>query len=399
MADKNTLVLAIDDEPDLLQIISRVLTKAGYALIGASSGQEGLRLAQQHKPDLILIDVVLPDIDGFDVCQQLKANAELVDSFVVLISSIKTASESQVKGLCAGADDYITRPLSNRELLARVDTMQRLQQAQKNVRRAYAQIEIKVAERTAELREANEQLHKEIARHRQTEQALRESQARYQDLVERLQASLEEKMVLLREIHHRVKNNLQVICSLLDLQAESVQEPETLQALRDSQSRVRSMALVHETLYRTQDLARINMSTYIQSEIDHLHTVYYSPAASAAIHVKADNILMGIDTAIPCGLIINELVTNALKHAFPPGLVQKAARIDVRFSSAGQMLMLQVSDNGVGLPADMNWDTLPSLGLQLVHLLIQQLHGSIRVDTRNGTTFEISFPEHEPADF
>jgi PAS domain S-box-containing protein len=211
--------------------------------------------------------------------------------------------------------------------------------------------------------------------------------------VGQVETSLREKEVMLQEIHHRVKNNLQVISSLLDMQSLTVDDATTLQVLQDSQSRVRSMALVHEKLYQSPDLASIDVAEYVYSVAAYLRQVYSTQGREITLDVQVDAVSLDLDTAIPCGLIINELVSNALKHAFPPEETGGGkVRIALRSPGDGQ-LSLMVSDDGVGMPPDMDFETPQTLGLQLVDLLTQQIEGTLDLDRDGGTTFEIRFPD------
>ena len=238
--------------------------------------------------------------------------------------------------------------------------------------------------------------------------------ARRKEAEERLKTSLHEKEILLREIHHRVKNNLQVISSLLYLQSESIADPRLLSALQDSQNRVRSMALVHERLYQTEDLARIDLAGYIRDLAGHLLSSYNSGTHHVELILDADDVSLDVDTAVPCGLIINELISNSLKHAFPGrfqtqaggaaagrqavGEGQESARhgrqdeirIEVRKGQGGQ-LQLIVGDNGVGFPENIDFRNSPSLGLLLVNNLVRQIRGTIELDGQGGTQFRIVF--------
>ncbi|MGC9347988.1 MAG: histidine kinase dimerization/phosphoacceptor domain -containing protein [Anaerolineae bacterium] len=204
----------------------------------------------------------------------------------------------------------------------------------------------------------------------------------------RLKASLHEKDTLLQEIHHRVKNNLQVISSLLKLQSRTVQDPMTLQVLKESQNRLRSMALIHERLYQSENLARIDFAEYLQSLTRYLVRSYRSTSGPVALGFQMESVPLSIERAVPCGLIVNELVSNALKYAFPDG---RPGKVEVGLSRANGHVRLSVRDDGVGLPEDLDIDKLESLGLQLVHMLTGQLGGEIQIDTRPGTVFEISF--------
>lgn len=207
---------------------------------------------------------------------------------------------------------------------------------------------------------------------------------------EQLKASLEEKIVLLREIHHRVNNNLQIISSLFNLQSNYVDE-NSKDILMASQSRVKSMAMIHEKLYQSPDMTRINMKDYIESFVSGLFSLYM--AETTAIHLQTDleDIEMGIDTAIPVGLIINELVTNSLKHAFPAG--NEGGIIEISFRKEGELLTLKIADNGIGLPERRKIETKKSLGLQLVSNLVNQLDGTMMVSGENGTEVKLQFEE------
>jgi hypothetical protein len=206
---------------------------------------------------------------------------------------------------------------------------------------------------------------------------------------EKIMASLREKEVLLKEIHHRVKNNLQIVSSLLYLQITRTEHPGAVSALRESQSRVKSMALIHEKLYRSPDLASIDMGSYTKSLDSDLRNTLRTEAASVRLTLNIENIPLGISEAIPCGLIINELVSNSLKHAFPGG---KGGEVTIQLARAdSNCITLSVSDNGVGIPEEMDIRSLPSLGLSLVHSLVEQLGGTLRLERNGGTTFTITF--------
>jgi two-component sensor histidine kinase len=206
---------------------------------------------------------------------------------------------------------------------------------------------------------------------------------------EQIKASLQEKEVLLKEIHHRVKNNLQVISSLLYLQSKNIQDRQTLEMFQDSHYRVRAMALVHERLYQSQDLARIDFAEYVRSLANHLFRSYGVNTNVIQLKINVHNVFLGVDMAIPCGLIINELVSNCLKHAFPGGRGGEI-QIELPADDDGQCTLV-VSDNGVGCPEDLDFRDTGSLGLQLVNMLVEQLEGTIELDRGGGTAFEIRF--------
>jgi PAS domain S-box-containing protein len=208
--------------------------------------------------------------------------------------------------------------------------------------------------------------------------------------LEQIKTSLHEKEVLLKEIHHRVKNNMQVITSLLSLQSKTIGDGPALAVFRDSQNRVKSMALIHETLYQSKDLSRINFAEYLQKLVAHVSRSYRIRPDAVKINVRVDDISLPIDTAVPCGLIINELASNSLKYAFP---ADNKGEINITFDRADAHFVLRVSDTGIGLPADFDPEKGRSLGMKLVRMLTTQLCGEIECSNGVGTTFEITFPE------
>ena len=205
-----------------------------------------------------------------------------------------------------------------------------------------------------------------------------------------LTVSLQEKEVLLTEIHHRVKNNLQVISSLLSLQSRSLTDPQALSVFTDSQNRVRSMALIHEKLYQAPDLARIDFAAYVRELASYLFRVYRSSAESIPLHVHAKDVFLTLERAVPCGLIVSEILSNALKYAFPDG---NKGEIVIDLCPEGTTLYkLTIRDNGVGLPAGVDFRHATSLGLRIVNTLTEQLGGRISLCNDGGAAFTLTIP-------
>jgi PAS domain S-box-containing protein len=212
---------------------------------------------------------------------------------------------------------------------------------------------------------------------------------------DQIRTSLTEKEVMLKEIHHRVKNNLQVISSLLKLQAGYLKDQRILEIFKESQNRVRAMALIHEKLYQSEDLAKTDFGEYIRSLINDLFRSYSVNSRLIRLELQVEEVRLNIDTAIPCGLIINELVSNALKHAFPTGQAG-TLRVDLRAQPDDNRYHLVVHDNGIGFPEDLDFRHTASLGLQLVYSLTNQLQGTIDLIRQPGSTFTITFSELKP---
>jgi two-component sensor histidine kinase len=218
---------------------------------------------------------------------------------------------------------------------------------------------------------------------------IRREAAERQRIEIELRRSLDEKVVLLREIHHRVKNNLQVIASLLNLQSANA-DSDVQQVFAESQNRVHAIALVHELLYRAADLAHIELDRYLANLVMRLVQTYGTDAGRVTVTASAPDIHLDIDTAVPCGLMVNELVSNALKHGFPDG---RRGKVEVAMDvGLDGNVVLTVRDDGVGLPGPLRWEEVRSLGLQIVGSLAKQLKGTFRIWSDHGTIACVSFP-------
>ncbi|EKQ55726.1 MAG: PAS domain S-box [Methanobacterium sp. Maddingley MBC34] len=208
---------------------------------------------------------------------------------------------------------------------------------------------------------------------------------------ERISKSLDEKDLLLREIHHRVKNNMQIISSILNLQSFAVKDPKLLDILKQNQNRIKSMAMIHEKLYQSHDLVEIDFSEYLESLTADIFYTYSIRAAEIDFDLEIDKkIMLNIETAIPCGLIYSELLSNSIKHAFPH---DQGGKIIVEFKRIDDELMLRVSDNGVGLPEEFDFQKTETLGLQLITNLVKQIDGIIKLEKTHGTAFTVKFHE------
>jgi PAS domain S-box-containing protein len=207
-----------------------------------------------------------------------------------------------------------------------------------------------------------------------------------------LRRTLSEKDMLLKEVHHRVKNNLQAISSILDIQKLHLKNRQLTEIFRESQNRIKSMALIHEELYNSREHALVNTRQYISHLLDHLFHSYDVDREKIELDLKIEELLLNIDTAIPCGLIINELVSNSLKYAFDG---HGKGTVHVGFTTVGDVYRLRITDNGMGLPEDMDAKTINSLGMILVRSLADQLHSSMKVSRKGGTSFEFHFKIYE----
>lgn len=212
----------------------------------------------------------------------------------------------------------------------------------------------------------------------------------FRDAQKKLKKSLDEKEMLLKEIHHRVKNNLMVISSLLELESRYIKDKAVLGVFKESQNRAKSMAYIHERLYRSTDLKRIDFGDYIQSLGEDIYETYVIDPDRIKLNLKVEEVMVDINTSVPLGLIVNELLTNSMKYAFPG---DRSGEIELEFSCSGDEYLLRVADNGVGFPEDLDYKNSSSLGLQLVTSLTEQINGKISLRNKNDTEFRITFKE------
>ncbi len=341
------------------------------------------------RPDLILADHSLPKFDGLSALKIANSECPYIPFLFV---SGKIGEEFAVNALKEGATDYIFKnnlsklvPAIQRALKECHEKIER-EKAQNALKKAHFELEQQVLERTKALSRVNDELRAEMDERERIENKLKKS--------------LEEKEILLKEIHHRVKNNLQIISSLLNLQSRYINDEEMLDIYKESQNRVKSMAIIHEKLYQSEDLARIDFGDYVKSLVLDLFHSYGVDNIEPDISIR--DVLLDINTAIPCGLIVNELVTNSIKHGFLASRTRdnsqsfdKRDKIAVNITKENEIYTMSVYDNGIGFPDDLDFNNTDSLGMQLVISLTSQLRGTVELERNNGTLFRIVFKEVE----
>jgi len=347
--------LLIVDDSEADRRLFRILIEESFGskleFWGEETGAKGLEICRAVAPDCILIDYKLPDMTGLDFIAQLRS-AEAPDSPAAVVMLTGLANEQvAVNAMKAGAQDYLVKDRMTSEGLRSA------------VQRATQKMELI-------------------------------SQLKWER--DRLTDSLAEKEVLLNEVHHRVKNNLQVISSLLRMQAEASHEPAVVEALQESQNRVESMSAIHEQLYENHDLRVVDLATHAALLVTKLFRSYGVDPDRISGHVNVEPLPMRVARAVPAGLILTELISNALKHAFPDG---RRGSIWIEGRCHAGRIELTVRDDGQGLP-DIEAPRPKSLGLEIVNILTRQLKGILVVESKSGESptgalFRISFPEEE----
>jgi len=345
-------ILIVDDSLADRKLCRILLEEAGdpaLEFLETSDGASGLKACQDLSPDCLLIDYRLADMTGLEFLEQLPGESQN-DRFAIVMLTGKGSGEVAAAALKAGAHEYIMKDHLTGEAL-------RLTIEKATTRR-------------------------DLIR------SLKAERDRFSEL-------LIEKEVLLKEVHHRVKNNLAVIASLMSLQADNCRNEEIVAALRASQHRVESMALIHQQLYSTEDLGRVDLAQHIKLLVTSLFHSYGVDPARVSWSVAMEHLELGLDQAIPIGLILGELISNVLKHGFPE---QRTGSLLIEVARRFGQVELTVSDDGVGVPEEIDFSTPKSLGMQIVKILTRQLKGAFDIADRRRPTFKISFPEATSAE-
>jgi len=344
-------VLQVEDSESDAALIEHILTKSGYVVTceRVVSAREMRDALGKHPWDLIIADYRLPEFGAPSALSILHETGRDIP-FIVVSGAI--GEEVAVAMMRAGAQDYLLKGDLAR-LAPAVDR---------------------------EIRDAKTRRQRE-----QAEQALLDREREFQNQA----VILRQRETMLREIHHRVKNNMQVMSSLLSLQSRTASNPEVSRMLEDNQNRIQSMALLHEILYQSEDLAIVDFSKYVRRIVEHLFRSYGVDHRQIRLHAELDSVWLEMDDALPCALLISEVISNSLKHGFPDRRTGDV-RVQLR-SEIGNRVSLALSDNGVGFPRDTDWATSRSLGLRLVRALTEQLHATLDVHSREGTEVRVSF--------
>ncbi len=383
-------ILILEDVAFDAELIEYELRREGIKFLSkrVETKESFISELEELRPDIILADHSLPKFDGLSA---LKIANDECPYIPFLFVSGKIGEEFAVNALKEGATDYIFKnnlsklvPAIQRALKECNEKIER-EKAQNALKKAHFELEQQVLERTKALSRVNDDLRTEMDERERIEIKLKKS--------------LEEKEILLKEIHHRVKNNLQIISSLLNLQSRYINDEEMLDIYKESQNRVKSMAIIHEKLYQSEDLARIDFGDYVKSLVLDLFNSYGINNINYDINIH--DVLLDINTAIPCGLIVNELVTNSIKHGFLANMSpanipsSRKDKIAVYMTKEDDVYNLSVYDNGTGFPDDLDFHNTDSLGMQLVISLTSQLRGTLELERTEGTLFRIIFKEVE----
>ena len=348
-----TNILLVDDQARNLDALEAILASPEYRLFRAQSANEALLALLNHDFAVLVLDIRMPDVNGYELAQMIKQRKKNQHLPIIFLTAYLQDDREILDAYGAGAVDYLSKPINPLILKSKVGVF------------------VDLFRKTRELARLNEIMESEI-----------------EERVAQIRATLQEKEILLKEVHHRVKNNMQIISSLLSLQADRAGDGVTQLDFRDVRDRVHSMALVHEKLYQSENLAHVQIAEYTRSLINDLLQAYNSDLPKVQLRLDLESAEVPVDLAISFGLILNELATNAFKHAF---CGRDSGEIQIRLE-AGQNgeIRLRFANNGRGFAAPLHWESVDSLGLRLVRMLTRQLGGQIEMRRERGTTFELS---------
>jgi len=333
-------LLLIDDQINVISSIKEAIEPAGHDCVMCEKPEQAIRLFKENPFDVVITDYRMPNMNGIEVLKKVQTIRP--ETPVILLTGYADVNNA-IDAVNHGAYAFFQKPIQLKRLLAAIH-------------------------------EIGKKLH-----NRKEEENL-------------LSHLVHEREILLREVHHRVRNNLQIIRSLLKLHSRVIQHPEALDAVTDIYNRIFSMSLIHERVFQYDDFEKVDFAIFSRELASMLSTTYGFDVSRISIDTRMDSLFVNIETAVPAGLIVNELVTNAIKHAFRDG---KHGTIRVALKTTGEgQLELTVADNGVGLPDTFDFQTVQSMGLYLVRLLAEyQLDGTVHVRRKPGTEFKIFFKE------
>ncbi len=360
-------VFIVDDILENLQLLSELLSGYGYKIRAAKTGRETIASINAELPDIILLDIKLPDINGYDVCAALKSNDKTSGIPVIFISALHETAEKQ-RGFAAGGVDYITKPFINEEVLDRVRTHLEI-----------SRLQLELKQQSLELQTKNDRLQLEISERKIAE--------------EKIQLLLSEKELILSEVHHRIKNNMNTIHGLLKLQSYALKDASAIAALDNSAGRVQSMMHLYDKLYRSMDVQNLSVLDYIPSLVDEI-LKNFPEGETVKIEKIINDFILDAKRLQTLGIIINELLTNIMKYAFT-GRDDRKIVVEAGLNPSGtkqdSVVSIAIGDNGLGMPETVDFVNSTGFGLQLVVMLVKELKGVLRFEKKNGTRIIIEF--------
>lgn len=373
-------ILIIDDKEEARYLLEILLINQGYDVISSINGKEALAILEKAQVDLIISDILMPEMDGFKFCRTIKENEFTQNIPFIFYTATYVEKKDEEFALSLGADLFLRKPMPPKELLEEIEKMiTKIKQKDFHTKKTHLQPESEMYKLYNErlikkLEDKVDQLQKEIGHRKQIEL--------------KLQRMVEEKEILLRELYHRTRNNMQVICSMLKLYSIKMLDKKWWKMVQDIQTKIKTIALVHQKLYESDDLSHVNLKEYFETLIQ-LVRHNYDEQLSITINTSFEPIRVLLDTAIPLGFIVNELLTNSFEHGYPDC---NKATITITLSYGKQKeMILTLKDDGIGLPKNFSLSSKENLGLLLLsETVTKQLQGKVEYVVDKGTFWKIT---------
>ncbi|MBN1940375.1 MAG: response regulator [Candidatus Aminicenantes bacterium] len=375
-------ILIVDDQEANRYLLKTLLAGSGHETAEAVNGKAALDLLEAGPFDLVISDILMPAMDGYQLCREIRGRERFRGLPFVFLTATYIEEKDEAFALKLGADAFYRKPFDPRTFMGEIE---RLMNEIQGGKQRPAGIEVNEKEI---LTLYNERLvHKLEAKMMRLEVEIAEREK----VEASLRKSVREKEVLIREIHHRVKNNMQIISSLINLSSRDIEDPATLDVLRQIKLRIRSMSMIHEKLLKSENLDRIDFKEFLQDLAIHLFQFFRVEASLVGLKIEAEEVCLPLEAAVPCGLIAGEALSNALKHAFPE---ERRGEIVVTLKRlTPDEIVLSVCDDGVGLPADVEIASAESMGLTIINSLVEQLDGRLEhlPGPAGGSEFRVTF--------
>jgi two-component sensor histidine kinase/ActR/RegA family two-component response regulator len=370
-------ILLVDDRQENLYLLNSLLTGNGYLVEQATNGEEALQLARQQQPDMIVADVLMPVMDGFELCHNIRNDKSLKNTAFVFYTASYLDQRDKNLAENLGVDRYLLKPQEPADLLRIFKEV--LDQRERSETRGINQ---KPLHEKQYLREHNESLirmlEKKIEELNRSREVLKDEILVRKQTEEKLKASLREKEVLLKEVYHRTKNNMQVILALFDLQQRKLSDVSTKEVFQKMSARIYSMSMVHDLLYRSKNLYEIHLDDYVTKLTQRLLSVYNTAETTVDLELDLAATPLNIQFAVPLGQVINEIVCNSMKYAFKG---KSQGRIYLSSRQANEQFILIIGDDGIGMQNPEENQSSNTLGAYIIRAVVEnQLFGRLAID-------------------
>ena len=378
-------ILAIDDKEEARYLMEVLLQSRNHHVFTAENGSAALKILKENQVDLIISDILMPEMDGFKFCRLVKENDSTKKIPFIFYTATYVEKKDEEFALGLGADLFLRKPLPPDEFLKIIDDV-----IEKIKSKAFTFHDTKLKDNSDMYKMYNERLVKKLET--KIDELHQEIETRKKIEI-KLKKTIEEKEILLKELYHRTRNNMQIICSFIKLYSNKILDKKWWRFSRDIQTKVKTIALVHQKLYESNDLSHLDLKDYFHSLIAMIERNFL-PDFTIHKNLDLEPIKVLLDTAIPLGFAFNELVTNALEHGYPD---IKCATITVILKRVeNKKIELTIQDDGVGLPEDISLDSQKNLGLFLVNkMVVNQLKGKLEFEINNGTNWKITLENEQ----